>query len=185
MLLVLGALVVFDEGSSLVPSSLSGEPSVTGSLVQLPTEAPKTRKHGRWNLGRPGKLNRVFGIGGSPHIITPTPPPVTITGTMVVWSSSSVVVIHVLAVYDDPETVTAEKPVGGMVMEEVIALEVVLTGLPLPDGLDGLEVLLMLGVPGVALLPKALLLDPVTLWLEPLAEVGDMMLLSVADIVPF
>lgn len=83
----------------------------------------------------------------------PTPLPVTITGTIVVWSSSSVVVSQVLEEYELPERVIAEKSVGGAVIVEVTVSEVMVTvGLPMLD-----DISVLLAVPVVVVSPLLLL----------------------------
>lgn len=106
----------------------------------------------------------------------PTPLPVTITGTIVVWSSSSVVVSQVLEEYELPERVIAEKSVGGAVIVEVTVSEVMVTvGLPM---LDDISVLLAVPVP---VLVPVVVVSPLLLLVFVLVEVTTMLEIVLLD----
>lgn len=119
-----------DESSPSSPSS-SGGPSVTGSLVQLPTEMPKTLIHGKWIFGSPGKFSEISGSrsGPRPQKRMPTPGLKIMKGTRVVWWSASVVVTQVFPVNELSVMVTAENPGGGPVIVAVITSDADVVGL--------------------------------------------------------
>ena len=58
--------------------------------------------------------------------VMPWPPPITMTGSSVVWCLLSVVVIHSFVVYEVPGSSTAVKPVGNEVIVPVIVSEAAL-----------------------------------------------------------